>query len=95
MAWNRNPKIKVLDVVDADGEVLAYYAKGRFSPAEFLPAVEKYAGQKVEGLDRSKQEFWRDVSGDGGGLDVLYRRCTVFDKGAYAVTVLDLEDWVR
>lgn len=95
MAWNRKPKVKVLEVVNSDGTVVAYYAKGRFTPTEFHTAVEQHLGKKTEGLERSKQEFWCNGTGEEIGLDVRFHKCTVFTPGAYAVTVLDLEPWAR
>jgi hypothetical protein len=94
MPWSKKPKIEVQEVVEqAGGAPIAYYARGRFSPGEFRKAVEAHAGRKVDG--RPLQEFWRDVKQQDGDLDTLFKRCTVFDQGAYAVTVLDLESWDR
>jgi hypothetical protein len=90
----QKPKITVEQVIGAaEGEVVAYYAKGRFSPKEFSKAVAEYTGKKIEG--QSIQEFWLNAPAEAGDLDVEFKVCSVFDKGAYPVTVLDVASWDR
>jgi hypothetical protein len=49
----KKPKITVQTVVGAqEGDIVAYYAKGRFSPGEFITAVEQFSGKKIEGRSR-------------------------------------------
>lgn len=95
MPWNKKPKIVVQEVIQSfESEPVAYYAKGRFSPGAFLKAVEEHSGKNF--TQRPKQEFWLDAPGEeGSDLSVRFFRCGVFDKGAYAVTVVDLKRWER
>lgn len=88
----KKPSIEIRPVSDGD-KTVAFYARGRFGSQEFLAAVRQYTGKKPVG--RPAYEIWMQVPSENGDLDYLFRKCTPFDKGAFAVTVLNLEDWDR
>ncbi len=75
--------------------VIAYFARGHVDKAEFLEAVKAEEPDDEIELDNIYQEHWRCVKAGEDDVGVEDNKFIVSEpgKGAFAVTVWDVEPW--
>jgi hypothetical protein len=91
-----------------DEGLCAVYCRGHVATGVFIRAAEHYLGRAPEAVDASedakgrhftgadvKREWWRTVPDRGGMFDSRFLKAKPRARGAFPVTVIDLEDWAR